>query len=139
MLDQFKTMARGVFANATASDRLWLVTIDGNVRGGSASVLRDEVSRIAPLAGAGDPANALTRAAGVVNNAGVSAKQIALLTDAQKTEWEHAPSTGAAQVLVYAPRSTPPANRAVPLAAPRPSRWPPEIRRAIQPFAATNG
>ncbi|HEY4216165.1 MAG TPA: BatA and WFA domain-containing protein [Gemmatimonadaceae bacterium] len=125
LLDQFKTMARSVFANATASDRLWLVTIDGNVRGGTASVLRDEVSRIEPLAGAGDPATALTRAAGVVNNAGVSAKQIAVLTDGQKSEWEHMPSTGDAQVLVYAPRSPPPANRAVTLAEPRPSRWTP--------------
>ena len=36
LLDQFKTMARDVVsANATSSDRLWLVTIDGRVRGGS--------------------------------------------------------------------------------------------------------
>jgi hypothetical protein len=125
LLDQFKTMARDVFAHATGADRLWLVTIDGNVRGGTADVLRDEVSRLEPLAGAGDPAGAITRAASVVGSSGLPARQLALLTDGQKTEWEHMPSTGNAQILVYAPRSPPPANRAVTLAEPRPARWTP--------------
>src|SRR5438270_7415773 len=59
MLDQFKSMARDVLASATSADRLWLVTIDGRVRGGSASMLRDEIGRLEPIAGAGDPGGAL--------------------------------------------------------------------------------
>src|SRR5579884_303044 len=35
LLDQFKRMANEVLSNANASDRLWLVTIDGRVHGGT--------------------------------------------------------------------------------------------------------
>jgi hypothetical protein len=98
LLDQFKTMARDVLSNATSADRVWLVTIDGRVRGGTASALRDEISRLEPTAGAGDAAAALTRAAGVVRSAGLDARQIALLTDGQRTEWQHPPSIADAQI-----------------------------------------
>ena len=43
LLDQFKTMARDVLSSATPTDRVWLVTIDGHVRGGTPSLLRDEI------------------------------------------------------------------------------------------------
>src|SRR5262245_32793888 len=56
LLDQFKSAARDVLGSAASTDRLWLVTIDGRVRGGTAAVLRDELNRLEPLAGAGDPA-----------------------------------------------------------------------------------
>jgi hypothetical protein len=125
LLDQFKSMARDVLARATSADRLWLVTIDGNVRGGSASLLRDEVARLEPLAGAGDPAGALTHAAGAVGSADLDARQIALLTDGQRTEWQHVPQTGAAQLLLFTPAAAPPMNRAVTVAEPRPARWTP--------------
>src|SRR5437899_1217189 len=93
LLDQFKSMARDVLASATSADRLWLVTIDGHVRGGSAGTLRDEVNRIEPLSGAGDPAGALSRAAGAVRASGLEARQVALVTDGQRSEWPHMPST----------------------------------------------
>ncbi|MGE5733328.1 MAG: vWA domain-containing protein, partial [Gemmatimonas sp.] len=76
LLDQFKAMARDVVSSATSADRLWLVTIDGHVRGGTASVLRDEINRMEPIAGAGEPSAALTRAATVVRGAGLDARQI---------------------------------------------------------------
>jgi hypothetical protein len=63
LLDQFKSMARDVVGNATSTDRLWLVTADGRVRGGSIGLLREEIDRVEPLAGAGDLSGALTRAA----------------------------------------------------------------------------
>jgi hypothetical protein len=125
LLDQFKTMARDVLSNATSADRVWLVTIDGRVRGGTASALRDEISRLEPTAGAGDAAAALTRAAGVVRSAGLDARQIALLTDGQRTEWQHPPSIADAQILLYTPTVAPPVNRAVMLAEARPVRWTP--------------
>ncbi len=125
LLDQFKGMARDVLGAATSTDRLWLVTIDGRVRGGTASTLRDELNRIEPIGGAGDPAAALARAASVVRASGLEARQVALVTDGQRTEWQHAPSLGDAQVLVYAPSGLPPVNRAVTLAEARPVRWTP--------------
>jgi hypothetical protein len=125
LLDQFKGMARDALGASTAGDRLWLVTIDGRVRGGNASVLRDEINRLEPAAGAGDPVAALSRAAGVVRASGLDAKQIALITDGQRTEWQKVPRLADAQLLVYAPSSPPPANRAVILAESRPTRWTP--------------
>jgi len=125
LLDQFKGMARDVLGAATATDRVWLVTIDGRVLGGSIGILRDEINRLEPLAGAGDPGVALSRAAGVVRASGLDAKQIALVTDGQRTEWQQVPALSDAQVLLYAPSTAPPANRAVTLAESRPTRWTP--------------
>ncbi len=125
LLDQFKSMARDAVAHATSADRLWLVTIDGRARGGSAAMLRDEITHIEPLAGAGDPAAALTRAATLVRGAGLDARQLALLTDGQRTEWRHAPAIADAHLLLYAPTVAPPVNRAVLLAEGRPARWTP--------------
>jgi hypothetical protein len=125
LLDQFKSMARDVVANATSTDRLWLITIDGHVRGGAASVLRDEINRLEPIAGAGEPNTALTRAATVVRGSGLDARQIALLTDGQRTEWDRPAALGDAQLLLYEPAVSPPPNRAVVLAEARPIRWTP--------------
>src|SRR6185503_19113873 len=125
LLDQFKTMARDVLSAATSADRLWLVTVDGRVRGGSASMLRDEVNRLESIAGAGDAAAALSRAASVVRSPGLEAKQIALLTDGQRTEWQRAPSVPDVQVVFHTPTGPPPPNHAVLLAEARPVRWTP--------------
>jgi hypothetical protein len=125
LLDQFKSMARDVLSHATASDRVWLVGIDGRVRGGAASLVREEIDRLEPIAGAGDPALALTRAASVVRASGLDAKQIALVTDGQRTEWQASPSVPDLQVLLYVPAAPPPVNRAVTLAEARPVRWTP--------------
>jgi hypothetical protein len=125
LLDQFKGMARDVVGASTSSDRLWLVTIDGRVRGGNAGLLRDEVNRLESIGGAGDPAAALSRAAGVVRASGLESKQIALVTDGQRSEWQKLPTLSDAQVLVYSPSTPAPPNRAVTLAESRPARWTP--------------
>lgn len=125
LLDEFKGMARDVVAGATSADRVWLVTMDGKVRGGNAGTVRDEIDRVEPLAGAGDPAGALSRAAAVVRASGLEARQIALVTDGQRTEWQHPPTLADAQILVFAPNGAPPPNRAVTLAEARPVRWTP--------------
>ena len=125
LLDQFKTMARDLLSNATSADRLWLITIDGRVRGGNASLLRSEVTGLQPLAGTGDPVAALTRAASAVRSAGLATRQVALLTDGQRTEWRRTPSIADVQLLLYVPSAAPPVNRAVTMAEPRPARWTP--------------
>jgi hypothetical protein len=125
LLDQYKSVARDVLSSATNADRLWLVTIDGHLRGGTPAVLRDEIGRIDAIDGAGDPTAALARAASAVRGAGLEARQIGLLTDAQRTEWQRTPAIADAQLLVYAPSQRPPANHAVTLAEARPARWTP--------------
>jgi hypothetical protein len=125
LLAEFKSMVRDILSSATSADRVWIVTIDGNVRGGSIALLRDEIDRMEPASGAGDPSLALTRAAAVVRSSGLAARQIALVTDGQRTEWQRIPPLADAQVVLYAPGGSAAVNRAVTLAEARPSRWTP--------------
>src|ERR1043166_8710560 len=50
LLDQFKRMALDVLRDANAGDRVWIVTIDARVHGGTIATLRDEIGRIEPVA-----------------------------------------------------------------------------------------
>ncbi|HEX3868575.1 MAG TPA: BatA and WFA domain-containing protein, partial [Gemmatimonadaceae bacterium] len=125
LLDQFKSMARQVLSSATSADRVWLVDMNGGVRGGSAATVREEIDRLDAIAGPGDPAAALSRAASAIRGAGLDARQVALLTDGQKTEWRAPPSMPGTQLLLFVPPGTPPQNRAVTLAEARPIRWTP--------------
>jgi len=125
LIEQFRSAARDVLGQATASDRLWLVTADGRLRGGSASSLREELDRVEPLTGGGDLRSALARAAIAVRSAGLDSRQIALLTDGQRTAWSQSVDVGDVQVLMSLARGAAPPNRAVVAAAPRPERWTP--------------
>ena len=65
LLDQFKSMARDVVSASASTDRLWLVTIDGRVRGGSASTApRRDQSPGADRRGRGSGRRALARVGG---------------------------------------------------------------------------
>lgn len=125
LLEQFRALARDVLAQATATDRLTLITADGRVRGGSKSMLREELDRIEPLSGAGNLRLALARASGALRSAGLESRQIVLLTDGQRTAWSEDSDVGDAQVLLWLPGGAPPANRAVVVAEARPERWTP--------------
>jgi hypothetical protein len=126
LLGRIKDMAREALASATAEDRVWLVTADGVVRGGSSSTLIDELDRVRPLAGAGSMHDAVARAIATVEASGLDARQVAVLTDGQRTEWTAPVQTrGESPVLVWAPDTEAPLNRAVVAAEARPSRWTP--------------
>lgn len=125
LLDQFKSMARDIVASSNSNDRVWLVTMDAKVSGGSPGALRDAINRLEPIAGTGDPSGALSRASGLVRSSGLQARQVALVTDGQKTEWQRVPPVPNVQVVLYVPSGSTPANRAVILADPRPVRWTP--------------
>lgn len=125
LLDQFRDAAKAVVAQAQPSDRVWLVTADGRVRGGSAAAIRESIDRLEPLAGAGDPRLAAARAAAAVRASGYDARQVAVLTDAQRSAWTEPVDLGEVHALVWAPRGQPPPNRAVLAAEARPVRWTP--------------
>jgi hypothetical protein len=125
LLEQFRTMVREVLAQATPSDRLWLVTADGRIRGGSAAALREELDRVEALGGEGDLRLALSRASAAVRSSGLDSRQIALLTDGQRSAWTAETDIGAVQLLLWLPAGAPPPNRAVIMAEPRPERWTP--------------
>ncbi len=126
LLSRFKDMAQRVLATATPEDRVWLVTADGVVRGGSAGAIGDELDRVRPLSGAGSAHDAVARALAAVEASGMPSRQVAVLTDGQRTAWKIPVQTrGESPVLVWAPTNAPPLNRAVVAAEARPARWTP--------------
>lgn len=140
VLATLEAMAGDALHQAAATDRVWLVTADGRVRGGAPSTLAGEVARVEPLGGAGNLPAAVTRAADLVRASGFDARQVAVLTDGQRTTWRRGVSVGDAQVLVAVPPGVPPRNRAVTLAEARPTRWTPRgtvVARVLAPDSAS--
>lgn len=133
-------MTRDALRQASVTDRVWIVTADARVLGGTPSALVGEVDRIDPLSGAGNLQLALARAGELVGSSGLEARQVAVLTDGQRTTWQHPAGVGDAQVLVAVPPGKPPVNRAVVLAEARPQRWTPRgavVARVLSPDSAS--
>lgn len=125
LLEQFRAAARDILNAANPSDRLWLITADGRVRGGAKTTLREELGRVEPLGGAGNLALALARAGASVRSAGLDSRQIILFTDGQRSAWTQTTDVGDVQVVLSLPSGTAPVNRAVTSADARPERWTP--------------
>ncbi|HEV7992621.1 MAG TPA: BatA and WFA domain-containing protein [Gemmatimonadaceae bacterium] len=124
VFDRLRDATRALVLASTPADKLWLVTADGRVRGGSRDALLAELARIAPSEGAGDLPLALRRAASAVQGASLPATSIAVATDGQRTAWADATQIGA-PLSVFVPSGDPPRNRAVLSALAEPVRWTP--------------
>ncbi len=125
VLARLKDAARAAADRAASGDQLWLVTADGRVTGGSAGAIRSAIDRTEALAGAGDLAAAVVRASQLAKGAGIPARQLAVLTDAQATAWTAAVPLDGVATTIYAPTLTPPKNRAVTRAESEPPHWTP--------------
>jgi hypothetical protein len=137
---KLRAAALATARQATASDRLWLVTADGRVVGGSASSVADAIQRLEPVAGAGDVPGAVGRAVGIVRGAGLPARHVAVATDGQATAWRRTTAISDVGVNVYVPSGNPPANHAVIVADARPTRWTPRgsvVARTLGADSAT--
>jgi hypothetical protein len=88
MLDRLRELAGALLDAAGPEDRLWLVTMDGVVRGGAAPVLRAALAERAALEGAGDAGQALARATAVVRESTLPLRQVVVLTDGQRSTWD---------------------------------------------------
>lgn len=140
VLASLRQAARQGVQQANSADRLWLVTADGQVVGGAKEAILDAIDKTDALAGAGDLATAVTRAAGLVSGAGLGARQVAIVTDAQASSWRARVVTGDVPLALLAPRLTTPANHGVVLAEARPARWTPGgsvVARTIGTDSAT--
>jgi hypothetical protein len=124
VFDRLRDATRQVISASTPADRLWLVTADGRVRGGSREALLAELARIAPSEGAGDLTLALGRAASAVKGSTIPSKTVAVATDGQRTAWS-ATSPVAVPLALLVPSGDPPPNRAVLSALAEPARWTP--------------
>ncbi|MCL4214521.1 MAG: BatA domain-containing protein [Gemmatimonadales bacterium] len=127
MLGRLTAVARAMIDGASAADRLWIVTMDGAVVGGSPAALRDALSRVRAIDGAGDATAALRRATTLVEQSGIPNGRVVILTDGQGSTWrEVAPVTASAvPVTVVQPTGVPPVNRAVASVATEPAHWNP--------------
>jgi len=125
VLARLKVAARAAIGRANASDRLWLVTADSRVVGGSAGAVRAALDRTEPLAGAGDLRAAVARAAQLVRGGGLPSRELAILTDGQASSWTAAVPLDGVAATVFAPTLTPPKNRAVVSALAEPPHWTP--------------
>lgn len=141
LLEELKRMAREAIAAASPDDRVWLVTADASLRGGTVASLLDELDRVRSYAGAGRMRDAVARAVAAVEASGMDGRQVAVLTDGQRTTWtEPARLRGDVPVLIWAPAQSPPVNRAVVLAEARPTRWTPRgaiAARTLSPDSTT--
>lgn len=119
--------ARDVIDAAGAGDRLWVVTMDGAVIGGTPDALRDALSRLRALDGAGSADVALRRAVALVRGSGIPATRVVVLTDGQATAWSAAAPglLDGVPVTVHQPAGAAPANRAVTSVATEPAHWNP--------------
>ncbi|MBI3792828.1 MAG: VWA domain-containing protein, partial [Gemmatimonadetes bacterium] len=129
VLDQLREGALAALAEAGSGDRVWLVTADAQVAGGSRADVIAALKRAEPLAGAGQLGAAVMRAAALVRSAGLAGKQVAVVTDAQASGWK-APvgDLGDVPVSVWAPAVPDIANHAVRRAAPAPPHLTPRGR-----------
>ena len=122
---RLRAAALAAARQATPSDRIWLITADGRVVGGSPSTVADAIQRLEPTAGAGNLPAAVSRAVGLVRGAGLPAQHVAIASDGQATAWRRSTLVGEVGVSVFIPAGTPPANHAVTVAEARPPRWTP--------------
>jgi hypothetical protein len=116
--------ARTALLASTPGDKLWLVTADGRVRGGTRDMLVAELMRINPEQFAGDLPLALRRAAAAVQGSTLPARVVAVATDGQRSAWTSS-SRVDVPVAVFVPSGNPPRNRAVLSLDANPVRWTP--------------
>src|SRR6185437_10169681 len=105
--------ASGVASRAAVTDRLWLITADGTVHGGTRDAVVQAIEHTGPLAGAGNIEDAAVRAASLVGGSGLAEREVAIVTDGQATSWSAPITLGQSRVQVYRPRQDPPRNAAV--------------------------
>ena len=124
MFNTLRDAARQLIETSVDADRIWLVTSDGRVRGGTRTALLAELSRVSPSEDAGDMPLAVRRAAAAVQGSTLPSRTIALATDGQRTAFPTALRL-AVPSAVFVPRGDPPRNRAVVAARAEPLRWTP--------------
>lgn len=125
VLQQLQTRAREILRRASAFDRVWLVTADGVVHGGSRDAVLDAAAHAEPFGGAGDLRAATTRARILARAAALPAREVVVLTDGQATSWHDPLSLGDVPLHVFLPAAPAPANHAVVAVRAIPTRWTP--------------
>ncbi|HEV7704000.1 MAG TPA: VWA domain-containing protein [Gemmatimonadaceae bacterium] len=125
VLQRLQARAREVLQRASSTDRVWLVTADGVVHGGSRDAVRDAAAHTEPFGGAGDLRAATSRAAMLARAAALPAREVVVLTDAQATSGGDPLALGDLPLHAWIPAVSAPANHAVVAVRAIPTRWTP--------------
>lgn len=125
VLQRLQARAREVLRRASSTDRVWLVTADGVVHGGSRDAVLDAAAHTEPFGGAGDLRAATARAATLVRAAALPARELVVLTDGQATSWRDPLTLDDLPLHAWLPSAPAPANHAVVAVRAIPARWTP--------------
>ncbi len=135
-LTQLAAGAHAVVDAARAADRLWLVTMDGEIVTGAPAEIRTALSAMRSLDGAGDAEAAWERAVGVLRASELTERRLVILTDAQASTWRALARSRIADhaVTLFVPPHTPPQNRAITRLDVEPAVWSPRgaLRATIE-------
>jgi hypothetical protein len=127
LFDSLRAEAQRVIDELTTDDRVWLVTADGRVIGGTPATLKAGLEALRPLGGRGDLAAATRRAVGLARSGAPRQPVVAIVSDGQRSSFRADSVVNAAEVPVVMLRqgAAVPRNRAVLQATPEPVRWTP--------------
>ena len=117
--------ARAVLARATPEDRLWLLTADGSVRGGSAAELTAQLDAVTVLPVRLDLGAAVSAGRDLVRGSGRPG-EVVVVSDLQRSAL--GPARAGSGVRVIRPDARPPANRSVS-----------DVVTSVQPWGADGG
>lgn len=124
-LETLQQNAQKILDAATPADRIWLLTVDGEISAGDVATARAALERVHPIGGAGDLVGAIERAVAVTQSSGMNASTVVVLTDGQASQWPRAARVGAVPIAIVSIGDKPPKNRSVREARPSPVRWVP--------------
>ncbi len=148
-LDAMRADVGALLKSLTPDDRVWLVTADGRVTGGTISALENALVSIKPLGGRGDLPSAIRRAVTLVQSGAPRAPVIAVVSDGQATTWRNSGAdssalrtidAGAVPVQLLTRQPTAVQNAAIVDVRVEPVRWTPAgvVTFAVQsPDSAT--
>lgn len=125
--------ARAVLARATPNDRLWLMTADGSVQGGSAQNLAAQLDAMVVLPMRFDLGVAVGTARDLVRGAGRSG-EVVVVSDVQRSALTAV--RAGSSVLVIRPDVSPPANRSISSLTTSAQPWGPDGGRITLGIAA---
>jgi len=125
VLDRLKDAARAALGDAGAEDRAWLLTVDGDVIGGTAATITDALSRVTAFGGVARLDQTVARATMLLAGATIPERALLVLTDGQASTWSRSLDVGTTRTVVFAPVIAPIRNRSVVSAAAEPARWTP--------------
>jgi len=125
VLQQLEARARDIIERASSTDRVWIVTADGIVHGGSRDAVLDAAAHAEPFGGAGDLRTATQRAALLARSAALPAREVAVITDGQATSWNEPLTPADFPLHAFLPGTQAPPNHATIAASAVPARWTP--------------